>query len=329
MIFDSNRIRICLHSVSGPSGLMAWEAALSTARSASEDFICHPGRSEGGLGHTLASWLSDAGPHVALQWTMGGLWRPGEVGVRLSIAVMGSTPDQARQRVLERARQLAMWLDIHHEGEGWHPVDSMYEDRWHSQSVWMRPEAPHLQDCGLCDGSQQATERFLEVALRTGSGLCWTLRSRPLGLDLERLIGQLADRPAESALTRLSRGRPPDPLGIRRLLAMPEALPFEVALAIVGREPVDDLVRFAARESVLELGARECQLGSAQRLPSELGAHASFGFFNGSELRGLDRATAKHQLRWIAGLEEAEDLGEGASEPSARSLPQSPPLRSA
>ena len=110
---------------------------------------------------------------------------------------------------------------------------------------------------------------------------------------------------------------------------MPEALPFEVALAIVGREPVDDLVRFAARESVLELGARECQLGSAQLLPSELGAHASFGFFNGSELRGLDRATAKQQLRWIAGLEEAEDLGEGASEPSARSQPQSPLLRSA
>ena len=103
MIFDPNNVQVRLHPSPLLAGAMAWEAVVSVARHASADFVCQPGSGEGGLGHTLASWLADAGPQVALQWCMGGLWKPGDVGAMLSIAVVGSSPDQAQRRVLERA----------------------------------------------------------------------------------------------------------------------------------------------------------------------------------------------------------------------------------
>ena len=308
MIFDFDNVQIRLHETRGPSGLLVWEAALSTTRTAKEDYICRPERSEGGLGHTLASWLADAGPQVALQWTMGGIWQPNEVGIQLSIAVMGSTPDQARQRVQARARQLAMWLKVHHAGADWSPVDAIRNQEWHLLPLRLQRESPHfLQECGLCDRREEATERFLDVSHQTGSGLLWTLRSRPIGVKLERLLGQLSDRRSETRRTRFDRARHEDPACVRQILRMPEAQPFALAAAIVSRTPVDDLVRFAAQEAVMELGTRECETGTADVLPTTLGVHGAFRFIDGDRLHGLDRVTAKQLLRWIPCVEDDQD----------------------
>ena len=195
MIFDPNRVQVRLHPSPLLAGAMAWEAVLSVARNATADFVCQPGSGEGGLGHTLASWLVDAGPQVALQWIMGGLWKPKEVGAELSVAVLGSTPDQAQQRVLARARELAMWLDIHGDGEDWHAVGSTHEHPWQALPMWMVLEAPKFrQACAVCHTDERATERFLEVGRRTGTGLLWTLRSRPLGVEADRLRAVLSSR---------------------------------------------------------------------------------------------------------------------------------------
>jgi hypothetical protein len=104
------------------------------------------------------------------------------------------------------------------------------------------------------------------------------------------------------------------PAQIRSIEALPEAQPFEVAVAIIGRQPVDSLVRFAAREAIMELGTRECQPGTAMELPVDLGVHASFDVLNGGELHGIDRVTSKLLLRWVPGVAEAEE--ETAEAPS-------------
>jgi len=236
---------------------------------------------------------------------MGGLWKPEAVGAKLSVAVLGITPDQARQRVLVRARELSMWLDIHGFGEEWHPADSIHECRWQALPMWMTLEAPLFrQSCALCDAEERATERFLEVGRRTRTGLLWTLRSRPQGIETDRILARLMEGRQRPRRSLIPEG---PPARIRAIEALPEAQPFEVAVAIIGRQPVDSLVRFAAREAIMELGTRECQPGTAMELPVDLGVHASFDVLNGGELHGIDRVTSKLLLRWVPGVAEAEE----------------------
>jgi hypothetical protein len=309
MIFDPNKVEVRLHPSPLLAGPMAWEAVVSVARSVGADFVCQPGVGEGGLGHMLASWLAEAGPQVALQWSMGGLWEAEKVGARLSVAVMGITPDLAVGGVLSRARELSMWLDIHGDGDAWHPVDSKSETQdWHAQPIVMIPVPPLFrQSCANCHADERATERFVEVGRRTGTGLLWSLRSQPHGVHTERLLARWMERHRGPQSHSVHDEAPPR---VRAIQALAEAQPFEVAVAIVGREPVDALVRFAAREAILELGARECHPGAAMALPADLGVHASFNVLNKGVLHGLDRVTSKQLLRWVPGVAEAEEDAE-------------------
>ena len=326
MKFDLSTTRTRLHSLPHQSGAMAWEASVSATRLSGSNFVCLPSSPVDGLGDTLTDWLRDAGPHVALQVRMGGLWAPELVGSELTIAVLGSTPNDACQRLQRRARELSMWLDVHDEAERWISAELAWDMDLHAVPIHVALDAPELRrNCPICKDRTSAMPRFAEVARRTFTALMWTIRSRPVAQEISDEAHRLRMRVSTDG-RRMPWNQESSRMEtlIQKIDAVDSevcALPYEVSIGLLGFAPIDSLVNFSGRQAILEFGVETCTVGVPRCVPLDLGVHASFGFFNGDRRMGLDRSSVRSMLRWVGALDEPSEKSEARMKEKRLSLP--------
>jgi hypothetical protein len=289
---------------------MACEASVSILRMAGPEYLCTPSKPHASIADTIGFWLTHAGPEVAIQVAIGGLWAPDFVGVQLTLSVLASTVQGAEARLRERAEELSLWLEIHDDKDAWMVCDVEPDAPLVAAPIRLAAPRPR-RHCPICHLEDAATERFIEVARRTRTGLLWCLRSEPSGQRLE----EEALKIREQLIRRRRRTRIlPEVERCEVLMSQLDdvefdsaAMPFEVGLAIVGLDVLKPVVRFAGLEAFEELTTRDVQGGRDRFIPLEMGVHASIDYLNQGASQGVDMPAARDLLRWVPGVDQRNE----------------------
>ena len=180
------------------------------------------------------------------------------------------------------------------------------------------------RDCPYCHSDQASVERFVEVSRRTYTGLQWNLRSRgqpqAVADEIQRLRSELIRRRRRTRLLPEVEHCEAMLARLERLESSPAGRPFEVAIAVIGFEPIENMVRFSATQAVSELASRRCPVGPELTLPGQLGVHGAFSFINGQQAGGIDAVTAQSLLRWVAAIDEPGELDESDAQSKGQRL---------